>query len=199
MTNAKADTNNATGPDPFDPARYRLDSQQFDVEVEHVLTTVPVRKPSRTEFFRVHPDPAFVADMTLLERSDGMDRETYLVDASVAALVQTELRAVRMYTAINKHHKVFLFPVRLPSADGDQRLRRMSDSALRGAEQAKTLWTKLAWDKSVGAWEMYRAKGDLGEPVWPEKSFRDLFELAFRGNVIDSADHVVIRELEGEL
>ena len=46
---------------------------------------------------------------------------------------------------------------------------------------------------------MCRAKGDLGEPQWPDKSFRDLLEIAFRCNLIDRPDHPVISELAGEL
>jgi hypothetical protein len=46
---------------------------------------------------------------------------------------------------------------------------------------------------------MVVAKGDLGEPQWPDKTFRDLLELAFRDRRIDRADHPVIRELAGEL
>lgn len=183
--------------DPFDPARFRVDSIA-DIEVEKVLTTVPVRKPKRTEFFRVHPGPDFTHDMSLLERAEGMDRETYLVDPAVQHLVLTELRQVRLFTVINKHGETFLWPVKLPSDDHD-RLRRMSDSALQAAEHAKTLWVKLVWDKHLGAWEMYRAKGDLGDPVWPEKTFRDLLEIAFRSYLIDRSDHEVIRELAGEL
>ncbi|MCH9732729.1 MAG: hypothetical protein K0U84_24215 [Actinomycetia bacterium] len=183
--------------DPFDPARFRVDSIA-DIGVEKILTTVSVRKPKRTEFFRVHPGSDFSYDMALLERSDGMDRESYLVDPAVQHLVSSELRPVRLYVVINKHGGLFLWPVKLPSDERD-RLRHMADSALRAAEQAKTLWTKIVWEKHLGAWEMYRAKGDLGEPQWPEKSFAELLAIAFRSFLIDRPDHEVIRELAGEL
>ena len=183
--------------DPFDPARLRV-NPLVDIEVEKVLTTVPVRKPKRTEFFRVHPGANYTLDMYLLEREDGMDRENYLVDPSVQHLVLSELRPVRLFTAINKHGTTFLWPVRLPADDRD-RIRQMADSALEAAEQAKTLWVKLAWDKHLGAWEMYRAKGDLGTPQWRDRPFRDLLEIAFRHYLIDTPDHEVIRELAGEL
>ena len=35
------------------------------------------------------------------------------------------------------------------------------------------------------------------EPEWPEQTFEELFHLAFRGQVIDSIDHPVIRQLKG--
>jgi len=43
-----------------DPAALRLDQSFADtVGVKKLLTTVPVRKPNRQDFVRVHPDPAF--------------------------------------------------------------------------------------------------------------------------------------------
>jgi hypothetical protein len=183
--------------DPFDPEMLRTAST-VDVEVEQVLTTVPVRKPKRTEFFRVHADPTYVVDTFITERDTGMDKEAYLVLPSVQHLVLDELRKVRLFTAITKRGTVFLWPVKLPGDDND-RLRRMADSALSGAEQAKTLWTKLSWDRELGAYSLFRAKGDLGEPQWPERSFRDLLEIAFRSHLVDSENHSVIRELNGEL
>src|SRR5262249_56358847 len=50
----------APAPDPFNPTNLRL-SQSFveTAGVKKLLTTVPVRKPSRQDFVRVHPDPAY--------------------------------------------------------------------------------------------------------------------------------------------
>ncbi len=38
---------------------------------------------------------------------------------------------------------------------------------------------------------------DLGEPSWPELSQSEWYDLAFKGRVIDSFDHEVLRELRG--
>jgi hypothetical protein len=168
------------------------------VAVETVLTTVPVRNPKRNEFFRTHPDPAYSVDTALLEVEIDDDKESFLVLPAMQNLLSAELRAVRLCTAITKRGNVFLWPIKLPM-EGNNRLRRMADSALQAADQAKSLWVKVAWDRELGAWGMARAKGDLGTPQWPEKSFRDLIEIAFRHNLIDRADHPVIRQLEGEL
>ncbi len=54
------DIQTGTTPDPFNPAALRLDPSYGEtVGVRRHLTTVPVRKPNRQEFFRVHPDAAF--------------------------------------------------------------------------------------------------------------------------------------------
>ena len=42
---------------PFDPASLRLDQTFTDgTAVKKLLTTIPVRKPNRQDFVRVHPD-----------------------------------------------------------------------------------------------------------------------------------------------
>ena len=183
--------------DPFDPEALRVNALA-DVDVEKILTTVPVRRPNRNEFFRVHPDPKFVTDTLVLERQDGLDRETYLVQREVQDLVLHELRRVRLHVAINKRGTVFLWPAKLPREDSDAG-RRWAETALQAAEQAKKLWVKMHGSRDLGGYEIYRAKGDLGEPQWPDKSFRDLIEIAFRDRLVDRDDHPVIRELAGEI
>lgn len=58
---------------------------------------------------------------------------------------------------------------------------------------------KLVANKALGAYEFVKARGDLGEPQWPEKSYRELLEIAFRDRLIATLEHPVIRELNGEL
>ena len=169
QSNLRAVSNEPT--DPFDPEALRVNALA-DVDVEKILTAVPVRRPNRNEFFRVHPDPKFVTDTLVLEREDGLDRETYLVQPEVQDLVAHELRRVRLYVVINKRGTVFLWPAKLPREDNDAG-RRWAETALQAAEQAKTLWVKMHGSRDLGGYEIFRAKGDLGEPQWPDKSFRD--------------------------
>jgi hypothetical protein len=49
------------------------------------------------------------------------------------------------------------------------------------------------------AYDIIRARGDLGDPQWPDHSFESLIKLAFRDNLIDSADHAVVRDLYGDI
>jgi hypothetical protein len=181
-------------PDPFDPETLRIGAGA-EIGIEKVLTAVPVRKPTRNEWVRVHPD--FTVDLFLYERESDMDKESYLVTPEVQHLLASELRPVRLFVAINKRGTVFLWPIKLPG-DND-RLRRIAETALQAAEQAKDLWVRVMWSRDLGGYEMYRAKGDLGTPQWPDKTLRDLIEIAFRYNLIDREDHPVIRELAGEL
>ncbi len=115
--------------DPFDPATLRVNTAA-DLSVEKVLTRVPVKKPDRREFFRVHPGSSYELDTLLLERNDGMDREAYIVARQIQHLVLPELRRVRLFTAITRRGVVFLWPVKLP-IEGEDRFRRISDTAFR--------------------------------------------------------------------
>jgi len=181
--------------DPFDTSSLRDDSLG-DIRVEKVLTAVPVRRPKRNEYVRVHPE--FVCDRKLVERDTGMEKECYLITPEVEDLVLEEWRWTRLFVAITRRGTVFIWPIKIP-LEGSGTGARIFETAAKGAEQARSLWTKLVWDRDLGGYEMFRAKGDLGEPVWPEKSFRDLMEIAFRNYLIDTEDHPVIRELEGQL
>ncbi len=62
-------------PDPFDPARFRVDTSNKPIGVKKRLLSVPVRKPGKQEYVRVHPDLCMESVM-ILELTE--DRETYV-------------------------------------------------------------------------------------------------------------------------
>ena len=109
------------------------------------------------------------------------------------------LRRVRLYTCIDKRGNVFLWPAKLPTADGSATARSWYLSGLRAAEEAKKVWVKIVGNKSLGAYDIIVARGDLGEPQWPDHAFGDLIKLAFHDKLIDSLQHAVIREINGEI
>ena len=82
-------------PNPFDPAALRLDQSFADtVGVKRHLMTVPVRKPNRQDFVRVHPDPAFrLTPAAIIEVKE--DREVYLVPPGMAQQVPGEFSVTR--------------------------------------------------------------------------------------------------------
>jgi hypothetical protein len=181
--------------DPFDLEALRVDAD--DAAVERVVLTVPVRRPRKQEFFRVHPAGDYTLDSWVYEREDGLDREVYLVAPALRAELVDVCRRVRIFTCLSKRGVLFLWPARIPDADGAG--RPWHASALEIAEEAKKSWVRMHGNRDLGAYELFRARGDLGEPVWPDESFQDLIRLAFRERLIDSVHHDVIRELHGEL
>jgi hypothetical protein len=67
------------------------------------------------------------------------------------------------------------------------------------AEEAKKVWVKIIGNRNIGAYEIIRARGDLGDTQWPDHSYEDLIKIGFRDKLIDNIDHPVIRDLYGEI
>jgi hypothetical protein len=128
-----------------------------------------------------------------------MDRTTYLVTPDLWSELVDHLRKVRLFVCIDRRSNVFLWPAKLPSADGSASARSWYQSGLRAAEQAKTLWVKIQGNKAIGAYDVIVAKGDLGDPSWPDHSFQKLIDIAFQDRLISSLDHPVIKDLYGEI
>ena len=180
---------------PFDPARLRL-TQNFAeaAGVKKALITVPVRKPSRQEFIRTHPDTSYRLETAVLEMKE--DRETYLVDPSMWHELPGEISPKVLYTTISRQGVLTLWPVRLPSEDG--RLDEWSRSALEAAEMAQKKWVRVAANMSLRAYEVYEAVGNIPDPEWPDIPFQKILEIAFRDRFITDLDHPVVRRLRGE-
>ena len=88
--------------DPFaDLSKLRLDQSFVELAgAKKLLTTVPVRRPHKQDFIRVHPGPEFRGAFAVEQLSD--DRERYLVVPDIAAAVTTEIVMEMFYTAINR-------------------------------------------------------------------------------------------------
>jgi hypothetical protein len=167
-----------------------------DASIEKVLNTVPVRRPPREEFFRVHPDYEYTVDAPLLDRSQCEERSIYWVAPIMRDELPGELTWVRLITAITKRGMVFLWPAKLPK-DGGNSGRAWHQSALEAAEDAKRYWIRMWGNQFLGAYEYSKALGDLGDPQWPLKTFDELVRIAFRDCIIATTEHPVVRDLRG--
>jgi len=102
-----------------------------------------------------------------------------------------------MHTCINRAGVVFLWPVRLPSPDGRQ--LAWHHSAQVAAEMAMKRWIRVKANMSLGAYDIFEASCTIPEPEWPSDiSFLKLLEIAFKGRLVDSLDHPVLKRLRGE-
>jgi hypothetical protein len=194
---APTPTPEVPGPDPFDPAALRL-SQDFGASlgVKKALLSIPVRKPANSWFVRVHPSPDYRLQTVVIELKE--DREIYLVAptlwSGLAAEATFSPRA--LFTAVNRQGVLFVWPIRLPRADG--RTDEWSRTELEAAERATKGWVRVAANMSLGAYDVFESGGQLGEPEWPALPFGQLLRIAFRDRYIDSLDHPVLHRLRGE-
>jgi hypothetical protein len=180
--------------DPLDIANLRL-SQSFieTAGVKKLITTVPVRKPNKQDFIRVHPGEEYRSAVALIELKD--DREIYVVSPRIAGELSGEFFSAMLYTAINRQKVVFLWPTRLPGDDG--RTMAWHESAQTSAELAMKHWVRVVANMSLGAYETLEALATIPDPEWPEISFGELIRIAFKGRVINNLDHPVVKRLRG--
>jgi hypothetical protein len=154
----------ASGADPFDPARLRL-GQDFDakVGVKKAIVTVPVRKPDRQWFVRVHPSEEWRLTTAVLEVKE--DRETYLVDPPLWSELPGEVSPKMLATAVNRQGVVFIWPIRIQGNDG--KLDSWNRSALEASQMATRGWVRVAANMGLGAYDVFEATAELPEPEWP--------------------------------
>ena len=186
------ETNNNS---PFDPANLRL-SQNFGASagVKKLTTTIPVRKPGKQDFVRVHPDPAYQIETAVLEFKE--ERETFLVAPELRDELLGELTPKALFTTINRQKVVSLWPIRLPGEDG--RIDEWNESAMEAATLAQKQWVRVSANMSLGAYDVYQATGEIPEPEWPELDLGQILEIAFKGRFIKDSDHPALKRLRGE-
>jgi len=186
----------ASTPDPFDPTNLRL-SQSFveTAGVKKLLTTIPVRKPSRQEFVRVHPSAEYRENFPIIELKD--EREEYIVTASLVPELIGEFVIKTLYLAINRQGTLFFWPVRLPGPDGKD--MNWWKSAREAAVLAMKDWVRIKANMNLGAYDIFQPDGVIPDPEWPQRGFWELIKIAFRDHLIDRIDHPVIKRLRGQV
>jgi hypothetical protein len=180
--------------DEFDFDSLKL-PQNFSeqVGVKKLLTTVNVKRPHRQEFARVHSEVAYRRDLALVDYME--DDSFYAVAPNLVTELIDLLVPYTLFTAVTRQGTPFLWPVRLPGADGKS--HGSWDSQRIAAERAMKDWLRIQWNKEAGAYDVFVAPGLHEEPVWPDMSFNELLKLAFKGRLIDSPEHLVIQKLRG--
>jgi hypothetical protein len=177
----------------------RLDegSMSLDLGVNREIVTIPVRKPAKDEWVRVNPDEAFTLQTGVVELKT--ERETYLVARPLWPLLANEstFSCRTLFSAVTRAGVFLFWPVRLPGPDG--RLDSWNAAAMQAALFARTRWVRMAANMSLGAYDVTVATARIADPVWPEKSMRDLLSIAFHDRFIDTMNHPALRRLRGEI
>jgi len=163
--------------------------------VEKQLTIVPVGKPKKSTFFRVHPDEAMTLSTFILESKD--TRETYIVEPAAAQVISELVRPMMLHVAIDRQNNVSLIPVQLPGEDGVR--NPWHESLFQAVLRSQTKWIRIAANMPIGGYDVYEATGALPEPDWPAHSMDKLIDVAFRGKIIRNHDHPVVQTLLGKI
>jgi hypothetical protein len=165
------------------------------VGVKKATLHVPVRKPTRSEFFRVHPEETMRIPVAMIDMKE--DREIFLVSPDLASQMPGEIQPKLLVTAINRQGVLFLWPINLELGEGSIRKNHWNETARTAADLATKSWVKMSANMSLGAYEVFEASGDIPDPEWPELSFQRILEIAFKDNFITDPNHIVVRKLMG--
>ena len=181
----------------FDLDSLRL-KQDFSetLGIQKVLSHVPVRKPNKTNFIRVHPGEDYRMDVGIVEMKE--ERETFLVTPAMMSEpgIYELVVPARLVTYITRQGVLALWPLKL---EKDGKLNPWHESALEAAQLAEDKWVSVRADMSLGAYQIFLAKAELPEPEWPEHTFSELVRLGFKGLIVDSPDHPLIQQLTGAI
>ncbi len=172
-------------------ARYVEDG----IKVKRKLLTMPMGSPDKRQFFRVIREViAFVARIYEQLVPGELQPVKYFVapalhgDASLGRVLKT-VRLVRC--VYYDTHSPFLWPISV-----GQRDNAWSRTALDIVAAAEEGYVRCVPDGRNG-YAIEYPEQCLGEPSWPELSQSEWYDLAFKGRVIDSFEHEVLRELRG--
>jgi hypothetical protein len=184
--------------DPFDLAKITVSSvTSEDLGVEKPILVIPVDKPSRQSFFRVHPDPAYRADVRIIKLE--ADRETYLVTNDIWPLIPGETKYVRLVPYITREGAIGLWPLALHDELLGKRDTNWGITARKAAEYAETKWVRMQANMQLGRYDVVTSD-KIPEPIWPKITFTEILNKAFgTDRLITSLDHPVIRQLKGDL
>lgn len=162
--------------------------------VKKIFTSIPVRRPDKQTFVRVRPGEGWRLTTPLLEYGVPTS-DSYLIAPQLWSDLSAEIRPVSLCTAITRQGTLFLWPLKLPGPDG--RSNDWNDSAMAAAQHCQEAWCRVTSNRELGAYEIQQALAPLPEPEWPDLSFQQILDIAFRGRFIDNPDHPVIRQLRG--
>ncbi len=163
--------------------------------VKKLLTSVPVGRPKKAQFFRTNKSGDMTFPAMILENKEA--RESYVVVPEVAQGISEQVRPVMLHAAIDRQNNVLLIPVPLPGEDGTR--NPWHESLAQAVEHAKLKWIRITANMHTGGYDVYEAEGELPEPEWPALDIDALVQVAFRGKIITGLDHPVVQSLLGRI
>jgi hypothetical protein len=153
------------------------------------LSTIAIRRPRPTEWFRVRPETAAFVARGLYHRG-----RFFLVQGEIVAEevnVHVPRRAFGL--ACNHAGHLFLWPLSIAPSDDP-------NVWLQARETAKARWTRVeyAWSEDEGA-RILTTHSSFHLPPWPAASLLEIVLESCAGRYICTATHPVIREIKQQV
>ena len=188
----------ASSPSPFNPASLRCPVVGYSTSVKKVRTNLKVRTPAKEWFCRTSPDEAYWMEVWGVELKE--TREFYIALPGLTPELR-EMGIGKLITlalAVNRQGEPFFWPLRVHNPEDKRKPDTWLTTAREAAEMAKHEWVRCVANMAEQQYVIFTAQGELPDPEFPRDSMETLLTLAFKGSLIESMDHPVIRELEGK-
>lgn len=185
---------------PPPPARPELDlkslalAQDFSsmASVKKAILKVPISKPTAQTWFQVNPDTEWQMFVPVIELKE--DREHYIVAPAMREELLSEWVGKLLVGVITKQGTVMFWPIRMPGKDGKQ--DSWNESALEIVRSYAGSWIRLQSNRESGSYDVIQPIGEIPPPEWPADP-KALLQIAFRGRIITSTDHPIVKQLRG--
>lgn len=184
------------GYDEFSPESLRvLNTLDMGGLVRQELVLLPVRKPKKDEWFRVHPDYQQQGGILELDTQKKMYWVSRGMQEQVGHDPCFNFRVCVL--VVNRQGAPFIWPVKT-NAEGCGTGQKHIQGPLEAMRLGKVRWIRMFWVHERSEYQI--ESSDLhDEPKFPEKPFPELLRLAFKDSVIDAADHPAILDLKGRV
>jgi hypothetical protein len=185
--------------DPFDPARYRKPqdprlSPELDQDRSNLPNTIDARKPKKSWFIRIHPDPDYRAILPLYTDDDSKRREnnSYLFapGLEIPPDLESLVRDTLVAAAITNAGVPFLYTLNVTDST-------WYESGIEAIRLATERWVRVTPCESC--YLVTYPIAVLEEPRFPDVPFRDYLERAFAKRLIKSLDDPLVKKLRGVL
>ena len=162
------------------------------IKTKRELSMIPIKKPNAQQWFQIHPKWVCTWNVVIWKE----DQNIFVVPRKMIPECSGQTKSVKFYVGIYPNSGVFLFPI--PEADEDGKRNSWHESAEQVVLAARKGWRRMEPDRATSSYRIISPESKLDDPDWPPMSKMQIFEMAFKGAIIDSADHPVLKALRGK-
>ena len=187
--------------DPFsnlDAFKVGQDFNEFQAVIDY--SVIPLRKPGKQQWFRVHPELKLDNVCFLEVEQDEGAPESFMLTGDVAPslinLPGISKRSLRLCVS-RPNSSPFVWAIKMPKGTGAKH-DDWGISAMKLAHIAEGEWIRMSSDMQLGSYKHHTATAQWAEPVWPSLSISEVLRRSIgERHIIASVDHPVVRQLQG--
>ena len=194
--NPKLEIVNENSNDPLDLARLRVPQNYLETTpVKKLTPPITFKKPGKQDFVRVRSEVSYRELMAMLKLEDERDRP-YVVELPKVPELQSECYIATVFAAVTSTGCHFLWPVRVPAADGRANSWHLSEAD--AAQEAMKQWVRMTANMALRAYELAVPVKPIPDPEWLDLTFEEMVRHALKNNPpINSLDHPAAKRLRG--